>query len=128
MANLIMVVDDDSGMLTLIDLILGRAGFKVKTARSAREALGLLAESIPDLFLLDVMMPEMDGVELCRRIRSLPKTSTTPVVFLSAHGDRAYIEKGLTAGATDYIAKPISNGVLVSKINSILCTHEAQKQ
>jgi len=116
----ILVVDDDAGMLALTSMVLERAGFSVQKASSGQEALELVEHSTPDLFLLDVMMPDMDGIELCKRIRSNPRTHHTPVVFLSAHTEHSIMANGFEAGATEYLAKPVSHKVLVAKVKGIL--------
>lgn len=87
MKRQIMLVDDENGMLDLIGLVLQRQGFSVLKAKDAFTALALLESSTPDLFVLDVMMSKMSGIELCRRIRERPETSETPVVMLSARTD-----------------------------------------
>ncbi len=116
----ILIVDDDAGMLALTSLMLERAGFSVQKASSGLEALELAERSAPDLFLLDIMMPDMNGIELCKRIRSSPRMRHTPVVLLSAHTDRDIVASGFEAGATEYLAKPVSHKVLVTKIKGIL--------
>lgn len=116
----ILIVDDDAGMLALTSMMLERAGFSVQRASSGQEALGLAEHSTPDLFLLDIAMPDMNGIELCKRIRSNPCTRHTPVVFLSAHTDRSTMTNGFDAGATEYLTKPISHTVLVTTIKHIL--------
>ncbi len=120
MGKRIMVVDDDQAMLTLVGLILEQAGFVVQKAKSGLEALELLNSSPPDLFILDIMMPGMDGIELCQRIRANPLTAETPVLFLSALSDFHVVEKGFEAGATDHLAKPVSNRTLLAKVNGVI--------
>lgn len=116
----ILIVDDDAGMLTLTGIMLERAGFVVKKAVSGPEALEVAESHPPDLFVLDVMMPDMDGVELCEHIRSRPRLSHAPVIFLSAQTDARVIQDGLKAGAAGYLIKPINNGALVSKVRTLL--------
>ena len=120
----IMVVDDEVGALTLIGIMLERGGFTVLKARDAFEALDMLRESTPDLFILDVMMPRMDGIELCQEIRSRPPTSSTPIIILSARGDAESVEKGFEAGANDYLSKPILHHDLVTKVRTMLGIEE----
>ena len=120
MTKQIMVVDDDAAMLTLISLMLERAGYTVFTADSGIEALETLQYTTPDLILLDIMMPGMDGIELCKRIRTQSKTSRTPVLFLSAQGDMRVIKRGILAGATGYLSKPVTRRALISQIESTL--------
>lgn len=120
MSKQIMVVDDDAGLLALIGVILKRAGYTVLKAKDAFAALETLEESKPDLFILDVMMPQMDGFELCRKIRSEPNSATTPVIILSARGDAESVEEGMQAGADDYLTKPIFHNDLLDKVRSTL--------
>lgn len=116
----ILVVDDEIGALTLIGIMLERGGFDVLKARDAQAALAVLEETVPDLIILDVMMPGMNGIELCQVIRQRPPTTKTPVLILSARGDAESIIKGIEAGANDYLPKPILHHDLVSKVRSML--------
>ena len=120
MTKQIMVVDDEIGALTLIGIMLERGGFSVLKAKDAYTALETLESLTPDLFILDVMMPRMDGIELCKKIRGLPNTSGTPIIILSARGDTASVEEGFQAGANDYLSKPILHHDLVTKVRDIL--------
>lgn len=116
----ILVVDDEIGALTLIGIMLDRGGFEVLKARDANQALAMLDKDTPDLIILDVMMPGMDGIELCRRIRELPATAATPILILSARGDAESVMRGMDAGATDYLPKPILHHDLVAKVRHML--------
>jgi DNA-binding response OmpR family regulator len=116
----ILVVDDEIGALTLIGIMLERGGFDVLKARDAQAALSVLEETIPDLIILDVMMPGMNGIDLCQVIRQSEPTRKTPVLILSARGDAESIIKGIEAGANDYLPKPILHHDLVSKVRSML--------
>ena len=116
----VLVVDDEIGALTLIGIMLERGGFGVLKAKDARMALSVLDESQPDLIILDVMMPGMDGIELCKVIRQRDVTKQTPILILSARGDAESIIKGIEAGANDYLPKPILHHDLVSKVRSML--------
>jgi DNA-binding response OmpR family regulator len=120
MPKQIMVVDDEVGALTLIGIMLERGGFAVLKARDAFTTLDMLKETTPDLFILDVMMPRMDGIELCRQIRARPETAQTPVIILSARGDADSVEQGFEAGADDYLSKPILHHDLVTKVRNML--------
>ncbi len=120
MTKQIMVVDDEANMLALIDIILKRRGFSVLKASHAQAALEMLTSETPDLFILDVMMPGMDGIELCRQIRSRPDTANTPVIMLSANTDPTTIERGLNAGANEYLPKVTHHSALVAKVNDML--------
>ncbi|MFQ3565797.1 MAG: response regulator [Aggregatilineales bacterium] len=122
----ILVVDDEIGALTLIGIMLERGGFNVLKARNANAALAILDENEPDLIILDVMMPGMDGIELCQVIRSRAETARTPVLILSARGDAESIIRGIEAGANDYLPKPILHHDLVSKVRSMLGENVAE--
>jgi len=121
----VLVVDDEIGALTLIGIMLERGGFDVIKAQDAYTALEVLESTTPDLIILDVMMPGMDGIELCRRVRDREETDDTPVLILSARGDAASVESGFTAGATDYLSKPILHHDLITKIRQVLNIEEA---
>ncbi len=116
----IMVVDDEASILLLLDVALKRRGFTVLKANDSYKALAMLDSSTPDLFILDVMMPGMDGLELCRRIRSRPQTAHTPVIMFSARCDEWSIERGFAAGANAYLPKTTSHTDIVSNIRRIL--------
>ncbi|MCC6616339.1 MAG: response regulator [Anaerolineae bacterium] len=120
MKRQILVVDDEIGALTLIGIMLERGGFNVLKARDATSALAQLDESTPELIILDVMMPGMDGIELCGVIRQREATAKTPIIILSARGDADAIIRGIEAGANDYLLKPILHHDLVSKIRTML--------
>lgn len=120
MKRQILVVDDEIGALTLIGIMLERGGFNVLKARDANAALALLDEATPDLIILDVMMPGMDGIELCGVLRQRETTNKTPIIILSARGDADAIIRGIEAGANDYLLKPILHHDLVSKIRSMM--------
>ncbi|MBL8165928.1 MAG: response regulator [Anaerolineae bacterium] len=116
----ILVVDDEIGALTLIGIMLERGGFGVLKAKDAKSALAILDQNTPDMIILDVMMPGMDGIELCRVIRSRGDTGKTPVLILSARGDAESIMRGIEAGANDYLPKPILHHDLVAKVRVML--------
>jgi two-component system alkaline phosphatase synthesis response regulator PhoP len=116
----ILVVDDQIGALTLIGIILERGGFEVLKAIDARRAVALLDEVTPDLIIADVMLPDMDGIELCRQLRDRQDTQNTPLLLLSARHDSETILRGIEAGATDYISKPILHHDLAHKVRMML--------
>jgi DNA-binding response OmpR family regulator len=116
----VLVVDDELGALTLIGIMLERGGFNVLKAKDADSALAMLDQNTPDLMILDVMMPGMTGIELCRVIRSREETTATPILILSARGDAESVMQGMEAGANDYLPKPILHHDLVAKVRSIL--------
>jgi len=116
----ILVVDDEIGALTLIGIMLERGGFGVLKAKDAKSALSVLDQNTPDMIILDVMMPGMDGIELCRVIRDRKDTGITPILILSARGDAESIMRGIEAGANDYLPKPILHHDLVAKVRNML--------
>ncbi len=116
----ILVVDDEIGALTLIGIMLERGGFGVLKAKDARQALGVLDQNAPDMIILDVMMPGMDGIELCKVIRGRQDMPQTPILILSARGDAESIMRGIEAGANDYLPKPILHHDLVAKVRNML--------
>lgn len=116
----VLVVDDDVDIARFIEVNLRLEGFDVLVAHDGEEALGVIAQHLPDLALLDVMMPRLDGVELCRKLRSDPLTASLPVIMLTAKSLSADKVVGLTAGADDYIIKPFDTLELVARVRSTL--------
>ncbi|MEM1269254.1 MAG: response regulator transcription factor [Bacteroidota bacterium] len=116
----VLLVDDEPDLVELMRYNLETEGFEVVTAGDGAEALSTAAASQPDVVVLDVMMPVMDGLEACRKLRAAPQTSAVPILMLTARGDETDEIKGLDGGADDYIAKPVSPRVLVSRINALL--------
>jgi DNA-binding response OmpR family regulator len=117
MAERILVIDDEEMTVQLIAMLLERRGYEVIRAYRAEEGLRQAYRTNPDLVLLDIMMPDMDGWEVCRRLREL---SDVPVVFLTAKDDVRDVVKGLEMGADDYIVKPYDNDELVARIRAHL--------
>jgi DNA-binding response OmpR family regulator len=117
MDKTVLVIDDDSGLLTLLRLGLERDGFAVVTAQSGKEGLRRAYETRPDVIVLDVMMPEMDGWLTCQRLRSM---CDTPIIMLTAKTAQADVLKGLSLGADDYLTKPCSFDELKARIRTVL--------
>jgi len=114
------VVDDEPNIVMSLEFLMRRAGFEVAVARNGREALDALGGSPPDLLLLDVMMPEFDGYEVCERIRARPEWSGTKIVMLTARGREVERERGLALGADAYVTKPFSTRDLVEQVKRML--------
>lgn len=120
MKEKILLVDDEQDILDLISYNLDREGYEVRTANSGTKALELAKAESPDLIILDVMMPEMDGMETCYELRKVDELKNTVITFLSARAEDYSQIAGLDAGADDYITKPIKPRVLVSKVKALL--------
>lgn len=116
----LLIVDDEDSIRTVLRLILVRAGYDVAEAENGEEALFKVATEKPDLIILDVMMPEMDGIEVCQKLRSEPETAELPVIMLSAKTGSYYKNRSKDAGATKYLTKPIIPDLLLSHIADCL--------
>ena len=120
MAKKILVVDDEVYILHIIDFSLGAEGYEVITAADGEEAIDRARVEKPDLVVLDIMMPKVDGFEACRRLKADPETSQIPVILLTAKGREVDRQMGMEVGADDYIVKPFSPTKLIEKIGSFL--------
>ena len=116
----ILLVDDEQDILEILSYNLEKEGYKVFTANNGNEGIAKAKEIIPDLILLDVMMPEKDGIETCQEMRQIKDLQKTLIVFLSARGEEFSQLAGYDAGANDYIVKIIKPKVLISKVNALL--------
>jgi DNA-binding response OmpR family regulator len=123
----ILVVDDEVYIVHILDFSLGMEGYEVVTALDGEEALAKAIEHKPDLIVLDIMMPKMDGYEACRQLKSGEETRHIPVILLSAKGRNVDQKQGFEVGADDYITKPFSPRKLVDRINAILTQGREQK-
>ena len=116
----ILVVDDEQDLLDLIEYNLRKEGFQVLKAENGQDAIHIAKEMKPDLVLLDIMMPQMDGIEVCDRMREDPDLKKIPIIFLTARSDEKTEVEGLNKGADDFITKPISTTKLISRIKAVL--------
>jgi two-component system alkaline phosphatase synthesis response regulator PhoP len=116
----ILIVDDEPDILEFLGYNLTKEGFEVFSAENGIEAIAKAREIIPHLIILDVMMPEMDGIEACDEIRKIPELSNTIITFLSARGEDYSQIAGFEAGADDYITKPVKPKIFVSKVKALL--------
>jgi len=115
----ILVVDDEKDILEFIGYNLKKEGFELETAIDGKSALEIAPEFNPDLIILDIMMPEMDGVEVCKKLRAQPKFKSTLIAFLTARNEDYTQITALENGGDDYITKPIKPGVLISRIKAL---------
>jgi two-component system, OmpR family, alkaline phosphatase synthesis response regulator PhoP len=121
----VLVVDDERDILELVKYNLDKEGYQVVTVTTGEDALLATHNKMPDIILLDLMLPGVDGLEVCRRLKTDPKTSAIPVVMLTAKGDEADVVTGLELGAADYVTKPFSPRVLTARIRAVLRRGEA---
>jgi DNA-binding response OmpR family regulator len=116
----ILVVDDEIYIVHILDFSLGMEGYEVVTALDGEQALEKVNAERPDLIVLDIMMPKLDGYEVCKAVKSSPETRHVPVILLSAKGRNVDQKLGFDVGADDYITKPFSPRKLVERINQLL--------
>ena len=116
----ILLVDDEKDILEIVGYNLSQEGYQISTASNGKEAIAKAKKELPQLIILDVMMPEMDGIEACENIRKIPELQNTIITFLTARSEDYSQVAGFDAGADDYIAKPIKPKVLVSKVKALL--------
>jgi len=119
-AKKILVVEDDKDILQLVKLYLENEGFRTITAANGAEALKLVKAEHPDLIVLDLMLPEIDGLEVCRKLRVAPQTAMLPIIMLTAKSEESDTIVGLELGADDYVGKPFSPKALVARIKALL--------
>lgn len=122
----LLIAEDENDIRNLVKFAFERNGFEVIEARDGKEALSLCLEQLPDIILLDVMMPVMDGYQVCQSLKSNPATSRIPVVFLSARGRNLEIAQGFQRGAAAYIVKPFDPKALVAQIKKVMQEHAAK--
>jgi DNA-binding response OmpR family regulator len=116
----VLIVDDDPDIRTLYRLVLHQEGLEVVEAGNGQEALNIIKAEEPALVLLDIMMPEMDGYEVCRRLRADPRTARLPVLMFSAKGTSADLKNGFNVGANDFVVKSAGPRALIARIRSLL--------
>src|ERR1700674_1019418 len=115
----ILIADDEPDILEIIQYNLTKEGYEVSTAKDGDEAVGKAKTVRPDLIILDIMMPKKNGVEVCEILRTQPAFKDTLIIFLTALNDENSHIKGLESGADDYVSKPISPKVLISRVNAL---------
>ena len=120
MSKKILVADDEPNIVAALQFLLERNGYEVQVARNGNEALELIEAEMPDLVLLDIMMPQKSGYEVCQRMRERPDWQHIKIVMLSAKGRDAEVNKGLSIGADLYVTKPFSTQELMDKIKGLV--------
>jgi len=120
MAKRVLIADDEPNIVTSLEFLMEQAGMEVQVARDGQEAIDMAESFRPDLILLDVMMPVLNGYEVCQRLKSDPKLRHVRVLILSAKGRDVEVAKGRELGADGYITKPFSTRELVSKVRALL--------
>ncbi len=116
----ILIVDDEEDVLELVRYNLDKNGYKLDTAASGEDALAKARAKIPDLIILDLMLPGIDGLEVCKKLKNDPKTQNIPIIMLTAKSEESDIITGLELGADDYVTKPFSPKVLIARVRRIL--------
>ena len=120
MAKKVLIADDEPNIVTSLEFLMTRGGYEVQVARNGEEALALVESFRPDLVLLDVMMPQRSGYDVCQKMRERPDWGHIKIVMLSAKGREAEVSKGMSLGADLYVTKPFSNAELVARIRELL--------
>jgi two-component system, OmpR family, alkaline phosphatase synthesis response regulator PhoP len=120
MKTRILIVEDDPDIAELMARYLDRAGFQTERAANGREALHVVATRLPDLLVLDLMLPHVDGIEICRSLRASAATASLPIIMVTARADESERIVGLELGADDYLAKPFSPGELVARVRAVM--------
>ncbi|MFA7274596.1 MAG: response regulator [Crocinitomicaceae bacterium] len=118
--NKVLIAEDDANILISLDYLMRKKGYEVFVAQDGEEALKLANEHRPDVILLDIMMPKMNGYQVCEAIKSSNETSHAKVIFLSAKSKEEDIQKGLEVGASAYITKPFSTTDIVQKVKELI--------
>ena len=121
----ILLVDDEPNIVMSLEFLMRKNGYQVGIARNGTEALAAINQTPYDLVLLDVMMPDVDGYQVCRSIRECPSRTATKVIFLSAKSQPADVQQGYAAGADLYIPKPFSTRQLMEKVRELLGQHSS---
>ncbi len=116
----ILLVDDSATTLMMEQMVLRGQAYQIVTAKNGREAVAAAEREMPDLILLDVVMPEMNGFEACRRIREQDATRDVPIIMVTTKGEEQNVETGFESGCNDYITKPINGAELLTKVRGFL--------
>jgi DNA-binding response OmpR family regulator len=126
MSKTILIVDDEAYIVTSLKYVMQSAGFEVAVAYDGEEALAKVTEKVPDLVILDLMMPKLDGFEVCKKIRENPLWKGIRIIILTAKGRDIERKKGLSLGADDYMTKPFSTRDILNRVKELLAESESQ--
>lgn len=121
MPKKVLIVDDEPSIIVPLQFLMEQNGYETLVAFSGEEAMEAIEEHRPDLVLLDIMLPIIDGFEVCQRIREKPEWSGIRIIMLTAMGSDANVAKGLALGADAYITKPFSNAEVIAKVRELMC-------
>ena len=116
----ILIVDDEPNILLSLQFLMTKVGYEVRTAKDGEQALAEIAKAVPDLVMLDVMMPKLDGFSVCQQIRATPELRRLKIIMLTARGREVERVKGLALGADDYITKPFSTKDAIDRVAAVL--------
>jgi DNA-binding response OmpR family regulator len=116
----VLIVDDEPNIVLSLQFLMKKTGFEVRTAKDGEEAMAEISRAAPDLVLLDVMMPKIDGFSICKQIRANPEWQDMRIIMLTARGRDVEREKGLALGADDYITKPFSTKDAIARVEAVL--------
>jgi DNA-binding response OmpR family regulator len=123
MSKKVLIVDDEPGIIVALQFLMEQNGYATMVAFSGEEAMEAVTQHHPDLILLDIMLPVVDGFEVCQRVRENPEWNDIRIVLVTALGSEANVTKGLDLGADAYVTKPFSNADLVAKVKELLECH-----
>jgi DNA-binding response OmpR family regulator len=123
MSKKVLIVDDEPGIIVALQFLMEQNGYATMVAFSGEEAMEAVIQHHPDLILLDIMLPVVDGFEVCQRVRENPEWNDIRIVLVTALGSEANVTKGLDLGADAYVTKPFSNAELVAKVKELLECH-----
>lgn len=126
MSKTILIVDDEAYIVTSLEYVMQSAGFEVAVAYDGEEALAKVTEKVPDLVILDLMMPKLDGFEVCKKIRENPLWKGIRIIILTAKGRDIERKKGMSLGADDYMTKPFSTRDILNRVKELLAESENQ--
>ena len=126
--SLVLIVDDNPNDLQIIGNILKAVNYKIAVFTSAKEALEFIRKKQPDIIILDIMMPEIDGYELCRQIKLMEESRDIPVIFISALRETVDIVKGFEIGGLDYVTKPFRKEEVISRVNAHMTIYKQKKE